>query len=373
MEIRKIYLLFFLLFFLKGIVFTQGGVEDSSDNLPTYTTTVISNDNISFDDSFAEGELPFRYSETDGNLFLYRRFVWNEATYAVRYTVVLEQKGENVNTYTEILRRGTEQTFIDFNLPPGEYRFQVTSFNVLGRVDTQSEWNYFVVRNPIILLQPRSGISLSNNPLSPSSVVWSTELPLRNCRVIFSREAEPTKDPGAIVQYATQGATTANLPSLGEGIWYWTVFGETSDGLSVSAAAPLWFTLLSLSLLSSPPYVRPSYNAVITLNQLMAERKITFEWKQVPEANAYIFSLYGYSSDKQDLLIFTSPSPETSFDLTDLTILNMDDYAWQVEAVLVSRNGTIERRGVIQKQSFVVNIQRSDTLRTTNPRTSFGF
>ena len=372
MEIKKTYLLFFLLFFLKGIVFAQGGTEGSGDDLPTYTATTISNENISLDSSFMEGEPPSRYSHTDGNLFFSRRFVWNEAIYAVRYTVVLEQKGENVDTYTEILRRATEQTFVDFHLPPGEYRFQVTSFNVLGRVDTQSEWNYFIVRNPITLLQPGSGISLSNNPLSPSSVVWSTELPLQNSRVIFSREAEPTKDPGAIVQYVTQGVTTANLPSLGEGIWYWTVFGETSDGLSVSAAAPLWFTLVSLPLLSSPPYIQPAYDEVITLDQLMAERKITFKWEQVPDANAYIFSLYG-NSDKQNLLAVSSPSPSTSFELTDLAVLNMDGYFWQVEAVLVSRNGTIERRGVIQQRSFVVDIQRSETLRTTNPRTSIGF
>ena len=105
----------------------------------------------------------------------------------------------------------------------------------------------------------------------------------------------------------------------------------------------------------------------------MAERKITFEWKQVPDANAYIFSLYG-NSGKQDVPVFSSPGPipGTSFELTDLTILNMDDYTWQVEAVRVSRNGTIERRGIIQRQSFAVNIQRSDSLRTRNPGNTFG-
>ena len=371
MEIKKPFFIFFLLFFLKGIVPVQGDVEESSNNSTTHTTKAITNENVSINDSPVEGESPFKLSGKAGDLFFLQRLVWDEAMYAVRYTVVLEQKSENLDVYMEVLRRSTERTYIDITLPPGEYRFQVISFNVLGHVDTRSEWNNFIVHNPITLLQPGSGNALNNNPLSPSSVMWSTELSLRNSRVVFSRESDPTKDPRAIVQYVAQGTTTINLPPLGEGIWYWTVLGETSDGLSVSAVAPFWFTLLSLPLLSSPQYTRPSYNEVITLDQLMAERKITFKWEQVPEANAYIFSLYGYS-DKQDLLVFSSPSPETSFELTDLSVLNMNDYTWQVEAVLVSRNGTIERRGKIQQQSFVVNIQRSDTLRIKNMGTTYG-
>ena len=318
------------------------------------------------------GGAVFAQSDISGEPYLIQRLGWDKAQYAVRYTVVLEQKRDNIGDFYEVLRRNTDQTYIDTPLPPGEYRFRVTSFNVLGLLDTQSDWDYFTIRNPVTLLLPRSGVSMSNSPLSPTSVVWSTEFPLQNVKVIFSREPEPAKDPRAIVQHIDQGVTSINLPPLGEGIWYWTILGETPEGLNVSAAAPFWFTLLSLPLLPSPQYLKPSYNEVLTLEQLTDQRKITFEWEQVPEANAYIFSLYGIS-DKQELLISTSPLPETSFELTDLAILLMDDYIWQVEAVFLSRNGTIERRGVLQQQSFVVYIHRSDNLRTRNPATRYGF
>ena len=331
MKIKKIHFIFLMLFFLKGIVFVQG----------------------------------------NDDLFFSRRLVWDEAIYAVRYMVILEQKSGNLGTYTESLRRNTEQRYIDIVVSPGEYRFMVMSFNVLGLLDTQSEWNYFVVNNPITLLQPRSGFALSNDPLSPSSVMWSTELPVQHSRVIFSRDPEPAKDPRAIVQYVDQGVTAINIPPLGEGIWYWTVLGETLEGRNVSAAAPFWFSLLSLPLLSSPQYIRPGNNELITLKQLTAERKIIFQWKQVPEANAYIFSLYGNSS-KQELLVFSSPLPETSFVLTDLAVLNMDKYVWQVEAVMVGRNGAIERRGIIQQQVFMIDIQRSDDLHIIRPSTTYG-
>ena len=341
MRMKKIGALFLLLIIMGGGVFAQ------SNN------TVGTMSNAGNDPSFSQ------------------RLVWNAATYAVRYTTILEQKNEVMGTFSEILRRNTEQTYIDVTVSPGEYRFLVISYNILGLVDTQSEWSYFFIRNPITLLQPRSGISLVNNPLSPSVVSWLTEVNLQNPRVIYSRDPDPAKDSRAIVQYVAHGATAMNMPPLGEGIWYWTVFGETLDGKNMSAAAPFWFTLVSQPLLSSPRYIRPSINEVISLRQLTTDRKIVFEWNEVPEANAYIFSLYG-KSDKQDLLVLSSPIPETTFELTDLSVLNMDNYIWQVEAVLVSRNGSIERRGVLQQQSFEVYIQHSNTLHLRNPGTTYG-
>jgi hypothetical protein len=166
--------------------------------------------------------------------------------------------------------------------------------------------------------------------------------------------------------------TTINLPSLGEGIWYWTVRGETPHGHSISATEPSWFTLLSQPPLSSPKYIKPDYNEMITLDRLMADRRITFQWEQVPEANAYIFTLYGIT-DKQELLLSSSPGPETAFELIDLTILSMDNYNWQVEAVSVTRNGTIERRGIIQQYSFMLDILRSNTLRTRSQGSMYGY
>ncbi|MCL2833829.1 MAG: hypothetical protein FWD78_11720 [Treponema sp.] len=367
MEIKKIRFVLFMLFFLGVIAFMYAGI-DESDNNPVSGTGSSTNSPA----DVAASEAPIKLSGKDGDLFFIRQLYWDKAEYAVRYTVTLEQKSDNLDAYIEVLRKNTEQTSIDITVPPGEYRFQVSSINILGMLDTQSDWNYFTVRNPITLMEPGSGAAFSNNPVSPSPVVWVTELPLQNSRVIFSRDPEPAKDPNAIIQYVAQGVNTISMPALGEGIWYWTVFGETPDGISVSAASPLWFRLLSLPLLSSPHYVRPGHDEVITLNQLMAERKITFEWEQVPDANAYIFSLYGYSG-KPVLLAFSSPSPATSYVLTDLTILNMDSYFWQVEAVTASRNGTVERRGIIQQQAFEIQVQRSDSLRATNLGTIYGF
>ena len=374
MEMKKVFLMFFLLFlffFPGGMIFAQDNLAGSGNKSAAYVTDAIPKENTPIKGSPAEGETPFRLSETGKDTLFFQRLSWNSARYAVSYTVVLEQKRGNTDPYTEVLRRSTEKTYFDLSLPPGEYRFLVMSINVLGKLDAQTEWDYFSIRNPITLLLPKSGVSMSNNPLSPSSVVWTTELPLQNSKVIFSRDPDPVKDPRAIIQYAAQSMTTINLPPLGEGVWYWTVMGTTPDGTNVSATAPLWFSLVSLPPLTSPKYIQPGINEKITLDKLMADRKITFKWEQVPEANAYIFSIYGIS-DRQDLLFSSSPVYATSFDLIDLTILTSDYYFWQIEAVYVSRTGTIERRGLIKQQSFEIQIHRSDTIRTNNSAKRYG-
>ena len=323
-------------------------------------------------DSYSsDGEPVYHLSETDNSLSFVRRFAWEPAQFAIQYTLILEQKRENMNVYVEVLRRNTDQTYLNISIPPGEYRYRVVGYNILGLFDSQSEWDYFVIRNPITLMLPATGVSLGINPQSPPPVAWSTNVPLRNTRVIFSREPDPSQDARAIVQSVGSGVTTISLPSLNEGVWYWIVQGETPDGHSISPAEPFWFTLLSQPPLASPKYVTPGYNELISLDKLMADRKITFKWEQVPGANAYIFTLFG-NTEKQELLFSSSPSPETAFELTDLALLTLDNYNWQVEAVSVTRNGTIDRRGVIQQYSFTLDILRSNTLRTRSQGSMYG-
>jgi len=76
-----------------------------------------------------------------------QRLVWTGGEYALRYEVVIEREvgGANI-TY---LREFTEMSFIEVSLPPGNYRFQITSYDVLDRPDEVSEWKYIEVRPAI--------------------------------------------------------------------------------------------------------------------------------------------------------------------------------------------------------------------------------
>ena len=86
-------------------------------------------------------------ADSGGNVRFIQRLAWRKAQFAVRYSVLLERKSEELGTFVEALRRNldAETNYIDVSVPAGEYRYRVYSFNVLGQLDTQTEWEYFSV------------------------------------------------------------------------------------------------------------------------------------------------------------------------------------------------------------------------------------
>ena len=72
---------------------------------------------------------------------------WYPAEYSSSYVVILEQKrGEQ---FIEVLRRTVNETFLDISVPAGEYRYRVLGYNILGRLDSTSEWEYVTVLQAI--------------------------------------------------------------------------------------------------------------------------------------------------------------------------------------------------------------------------------
>ena len=223
----------------------------------------------------------------------------------------------------------------------------------------------------ITLLNPREGDSLTLYEASPQIIRWSADERFINTRVLFSRDQDPVLDPRAIIQIVDEGETSISIPALDDGVWYWIVQGETPGGQSFSAASPSWFSIQPLPPFEAPVYLQPAHETVISLERLTLDRNITFSWEDVPGSNAYIFSLFDAGNKK--LLYSSFPNSDTSFILTDLAILTVDEYNWQVEAVSVARNGTIERRGIIRQYSFSVNVQRSENLRAISQGTIYGY
>ena len=133
MGIRKACFIISLICLFGGNAFPQNEADDTSkDAVPVYSSPV-------------EGEPSFRISETESSVLFLQRLKWEEAQYAVSYHVILERKRENLDAYAEVLRRNVGEPFMDVSVPAGEYRFRVMSFNILGLLDSQSDWEYFVV------------------------------------------------------------------------------------------------------------------------------------------------------------------------------------------------------------------------------------
>jgi len=142
MDIRKIIFTVSLVFIIGWAVSAQ---EEEAEEIEAEEQEIVYEDEIPIDGSPIEGEPSFRLSETDSGLLFFQRLTWEEARYAVRYTVILERKRENLDAYVEVLRRNTDLTYVDVSVPPGDYRYRVLSFNVLGLLDSQSDWEYFMI------------------------------------------------------------------------------------------------------------------------------------------------------------------------------------------------------------------------------------
>jgi hypothetical protein len=91
----------------------------------------------------AAPDISYRIEDSGGSTLFVQHLEWEKAEFASRYEVVLEQK--KMNVYSQVLRRIVEEPFLDLSIPAGEYRYKISSFNILGRLDTESEWVYFSV------------------------------------------------------------------------------------------------------------------------------------------------------------------------------------------------------------------------------------
>ena len=154
MRIKKKFLALFLFSLLCRVIFAQdeaGSVPDAEEaadlsSIPADSSSAnLYAENVPADGTPVEGEPSFRLSETDAGKLFFQRLIWAEARYAISYTVILERKREEQDVYAEVLRKNVNTTHIDVSVPAGAYRYRVSSFNILGQLDSQSDWEYFEV------------------------------------------------------------------------------------------------------------------------------------------------------------------------------------------------------------------------------------
>jgi hypothetical protein len=116
--------------------------------------------------------------------------------------------------------------------------------------------------------------------------------------------------------------------------------------------------LLEPALLPAPLDRLPPEGYRIGIEQLKESNSIVFTWSAVQGADAYIFALYKDANDGRRQIIRGQPGNRRNWTLENLEALGDGTFIWQVEAVNVSA-GTVERRGRIAENSFVIDIPRS--------------
>ena len=71
------------------------------------------------------------------------RFTWTSDAFALHYQAVIEK--EDGDSFRNLLREYTEQTYITVSLQPGVYRFRVIPVDIRGIPGAGTAWRYFRV------------------------------------------------------------------------------------------------------------------------------------------------------------------------------------------------------------------------------------
>ena len=131
----------------------------------------------------------------------------------------------------------------------------------------------------------------------------------------------------------------------------------------VPSAAPLNTQLAAdapaepVSPLPAARNLAPAMGRRFTMNDLQAQRSISFSWQAVQGANAYILTIFRETEGGGRRQIYrTQPLSYTGYSLEDLRILDNGNFIWQVEAVSRRAGGAIDRRGNTAESMFIMDI-----------------
>jgi hypothetical protein len=187
----------------------------------------------------------------------------------------------------------------------------------------------------------------------PGTLRWSSREAVSHARLIISQSADASR--GVPVLDVRDPGMAVTLPKLRAGVYYWTIQAETEDGIDISPARSVSFQVLPVPSLPAVQTVQPVQREQIGANLVQQQRSLNFSWNSAFGANAYIFTL---ASDKapQTPLIQTKPLTETAYRVEDMTLLDVGDFIWRVEAVNVDEQGVIDQRGEVRDIRFTINI-----------------
>ncbi len=83
--------------------------------------------------------------ETEEGVRFIQKIEWEPVSNILRYVIVVDQRYGNSDRYNEVVRESTENNFIELTIPPGNYRYKVEVYNLLNRLDGESDYLYFEV------------------------------------------------------------------------------------------------------------------------------------------------------------------------------------------------------------------------------------
>ena len=202
---------------------------------------------------------------------------------------------------------------------------------------------------------------------SPGMVRWySPKIPF-NVVFTLARDALMTD----IVTRQANISTEHVLPRLNAGDYFWTVHAQDAEGFDISPPVPAHFRVLPITPLPIPQNRLPAAEHVITPAQILASRSVVFSWNSVPGANGYRLTVFRYDGETRVPVIQTPVLSQTVYTVEDIRFLGRGNFSWQVESLYVDR-GFIEQHGLLQENTFYVDVPSPQHIRTLDTGILYG-
>ncbi|MCL2705614.1 MAG: hypothetical protein FWE72_05345 [Spirochaetaceae bacterium] len=140
---KRIIFVFLMLFGILSFIAAQVALPATEPNTASETTqqpeTISQSENLSY-----------YIMETETGVRFIQRIEWNPVDYVYRYGIIVEQK-DSANKYTEVVSDFSDENSIEISIPAGTYRYKIRAYNLLNRLEGESNWQEFEV---FLAIQP---------------------------------------------------------------------------------------------------------------------------------------------------------------------------------------------------------------------------
>lgn len=165
--------------------------------------------------------------------------------------------------------------------------------------------------------------------------------------------------------------TQASINRLESGRYKWQVKAATTDGYSINSEE-VYFSISDIIPLSTPILKSPGEEVILGSEFFRKNRRITFTWDAVPAASDYEFTLSKRNIDGSLTNLKTlKNTKQTSYTISDLSLLDVGRFEWTVKAVTRAKDGFIERESQTAKNSFRIDFGIPETVEAIKPERTY--
>jgi hypothetical protein len=272
---------------------------------------------------------------------------WDGDPNALFYEVTLQTAAEEDVSVAKV----TEPP-LRVNLAPGQYRYQIAFYNLLGKREITLPWQDFEVLKAevpsvarcapkvLFLEEPKHVLTLQGEDIRPGAT--------------FVLQGDAASQPRITgTEQEREGTSTVRVSFPSDALAAGQYVLEVTNPGGLSTVLP--HALLARHMLPAAAGLSPASGSTFGPKELRGATSIRFSWEPVPEATHYTFCLY---RDGDSIPTLRRDSLEDCACALDFTLLDRGDFRWTVEAQSTDADGAAIPAVNVGEARFRVELPR---------------